>query len=83
MTYVSSLPLRWDLLLAARLLTGIGYVLTAVAAITLLMRITEGKRRTMVLALWSTRPNVVEKLDYEIGLGVEGADVCLRRMRVR
>jgi predicted MFS family arabinose efflux permease len=42
------------LLLAARLLTGIGYVLTAVASITLLMRITEGKQRTMALALWST-----------------------------
>jgi predicted MFS family arabinose efflux permease len=42
------------LLLAARLLTGIGYVLAAVASITLLMRITEGKQRTMALALWST-----------------------------
>jgi predicted MFS family arabinose efflux permease len=43
-----------EILLAARLLTGVGYVLSAVAAITLLMRITGGKRRTMVLALWST-----------------------------
>ena len=43
-----------QLLLAARLLTGAGYVLTAVAAITILMRITSGKQRVMALALWST-----------------------------
>ena len=43
-----------QLLLAARVLTGVGYVLTAVAAITILMRITSGKQRIMALALWST-----------------------------
>jgi predicted MFS family arabinose efflux permease len=41
-------------LLAARLLTGVGYVLSAVGAITILMRITSGKQRIMALALWST-----------------------------
>jgi predicted MFS family arabinose efflux permease len=43
-----------ELVLAARLLTGVGYVLSAVSAITILMRITSGKQRTMALALWST-----------------------------
>jgi predicted MFS family arabinose efflux permease len=43
-----------QLLLAARVLTGVGYVLSAVGAITILMRITNGKQRTMALALWST-----------------------------
>jgi predicted MFS family arabinose efflux permease len=42
------------LLLAARLLDGAGYVLTIVASITMLMRITGGKQRTTALALWST-----------------------------
>ncbi|WP_330629357.1 MFS transporter [Thioclava sp. FTW29] len=42
------------LLLAARALTGVGYVLTAVAAITALIRLTKGHQRTMALALWST-----------------------------
>lgn len=43
-----------NLLLAARALTGIGYVLAAVAAITTLIRLTSGHQRTMALALWST-----------------------------
>jgi predicted MFS family arabinose efflux permease len=43
-----------DLLLAARALTGVGYVLTAVSAITALIRLTSGHQRTMALALWST-----------------------------
>ncbi len=43
-----------DLLLAARALSGIGYVLAAVAAITTLIRLTSGHQRTMALALWST-----------------------------
>ncbi|WP_051356927.1 MFS transporter [Azorhizobium doebereinerae] len=43
-----------NLLLAARALTGVGYVLTAVAAITTLIRLTSGHQRTMALALWST-----------------------------
>ncbi len=43
-----------NLLLAARALTGVGYVLTAVAAITALIRLTAGHQRTMALALWST-----------------------------
>jgi predicted MFS family arabinose efflux permease len=44
----------FQLLLTGRLVTGIGYVLSAVGAITILMRITSGKQRTMALALWST-----------------------------
>ncbi len=42
------------LVLAARLLGGIGYALAAVATVTILMRITSGKQRTTALALWST-----------------------------
>lgn len=41
-------------LLLGRVVTGIGYVLTAVAAVTLLIRITTGKQRNMAMALWST-----------------------------
>ncbi|WP_226573822.1 MFS transporter [Mangrovibacter yixingensis] len=44
----------FTMLLACRALTGVGYVLTAVAAVTLLIRITTGKQRTMAMALWST-----------------------------
>ena len=44
----------FQILLGGRLLTGVGYVLSAVGAITILMRITTGKQRTMALALWST-----------------------------
>ncbi|HCD1815543.1 TPA: MFS transporter [Klebsiella pneumoniae] len=44
----------YNLLLAGRVVTGVGYVLTAVAAVTLLIRMTTGKQRTMVMALWST-----------------------------
>ncbi|MEG3129964.1 MFS transporter [Pantoea cypripedii] len=44
----------FNLLLAGRIITGIGYVLTAVAAVTLLIRITTGKQRNMAMALWST-----------------------------
>lgn len=44
----------YRLLLAGRVVTGVGYVLTAVAAVTLLIRMTTGKQRTMVMALWST-----------------------------
>ncbi|MEQ4530706.1 MAG: MFS transporter [Mixta sp.] len=44
----------FNLLLAGRMVTGIGYVLTAVAAVTLLIRITTGKQRNMAMALWST-----------------------------
>lgn len=43
-----------DVVLAARLLNGLGYVLITVSAITVMMRITSGKQRTMALALWST-----------------------------
>ena len=42
------------LVLAARLLGGIGYALAAVATVTLLMRVTSGKQRTAAMALWST-----------------------------
>ncbi|NYY80228.1 hypothetical protein DMH27_04355 [Raoultella planticola] len=44
----------FKLLLICRAITGVGYVLTAVAAVTLLIRITTGKQRTMAMALWST-----------------------------
>ena len=43
-----------DGVLAARLVDGVGYVLLTVSAITIMMRITSGKQRTMALALWST-----------------------------
>jgi predicted MFS family arabinose efflux permease len=43
-----------QLLLAARLLTGIGYVLASVGSVTIMMRVTSGKQRTMALTLWST-----------------------------
>ena len=43
-----------NLLLAGRLVDGLGYVLTVVGSITILMRITSGKQRTTGLALWST-----------------------------
>ncbi|PPC79470.1 MFS transporter [Pokkaliibacter plantistimulans] len=51
--FVMSAP-SFEVLLIARAFTGIGYVMTAVAAVTLLMRITSGKQRTMAMALWST-----------------------------
>ncbi|MFG6082946.1 MFS transporter [Paracoccus litorisediminis] len=41
-------------LLAARAVTGLGYVLAAVAAVTTLIRMTSGQQRSMALALWST-----------------------------
>jgi len=41
-------------LLAGRIISGIGYVLIAVSAITLLIRITAGKQRTVAMAIWST-----------------------------
>lgn len=44
----------FNLLLAGRIITGLGYVMTAVAAVTLLIRITTGKQRNMAMALWST-----------------------------
>ena len=43
-----------NLLLAGRGIAGIGYVLMAVSAITLLVRITSDKQRTMAIAVWST-----------------------------
>jgi predicted MFS family arabinose efflux permease len=46
----SSLPV----LLASRAIEGIGYVGVAVATVTMVARITEGKRRTAALALWSS-----------------------------
>lgn len=41
-------------ILLARILSGIGYVCLAVAAVTMLTRLTSGKTRTSALALWST-----------------------------
>jgi predicted MFS family arabinose efflux permease len=43
-----------QLLLAARLIAGIGYLLTAIAAVVMLMRITTGRQRVLALALWAT-----------------------------
>lgn len=43
-----------DLLLAGRALSGLGYVLMAVSAITLLIRITSESQRVMAIAIWST-----------------------------
>jgi predicted MFS family arabinose efflux permease len=41
-------------LLAMRVVEGIGYVGIAVAAVTMLMRITQGPRRNVALSLWSS-----------------------------
>jgi predicted MFS family arabinose efflux permease len=41
-------------LLAARVVAGMGYLAMAVAAVTMMMRITAGQRRVAALALWST-----------------------------
>ena len=46
----SSLPM----LLAMRIVEGVGYVGIAVAAITMLIRITQGSRRNLALTLWSS-----------------------------
>lgn len=43
-----------SLLLAARVVGGIGYLLMAVAAVVMLMRITTGRQRIWALALWAT-----------------------------
>lgn len=44
----------FQLLLLARLIGGIGYVLVAISAVVMLMRITIGRQRVWALALWST-----------------------------
>jgi MFS transporter, DHA1 family, inner membrane transport protein len=41
-------------LLAMRVVEGIGYIGIAVAAVTMLMRITQGARRNVALSLWSS-----------------------------
>ena len=41
-------------LLACRVIGGIGYLLMAVAAVTMVTRITQGRARVAALALWST-----------------------------
>lgn len=43
-----------DLLLAWRVLGGLGYVCMVVGAVTMITRLTEGSQRTAALALWST-----------------------------
>lgn len=43
-----------QILLIGRGVCGIGYVLMAVSAITLLIRVTDEKRRNMAIAVWST-----------------------------
>lgn len=43
-----------DMLLAGRFVSGLGYVLVAVSAITMLVRLTPIEHRTMALAVWST-----------------------------
>jgi predicted MFS family arabinose efflux permease len=42
------------MLLIGRAVCGLGYVLMAVSAITLLIRVVEEKRRNMAIAIWST-----------------------------
>jgi predicted MFS family arabinose efflux permease len=46
----ASLPM----LLAMRVVEGVGYVGIGVAAITMMIRITQGRRRNLALALWSS-----------------------------
>lgn len=41
-------------LLAWRVIGGLGYVCVVVAAVTMMTRLTHGRRRTIALALWST-----------------------------
>jgi DHA1 family inner membrane transport protein len=43
-----------DLLLAWRVVSGLGYVAMAVAAVTMISRLTTGRQRVTALALWST-----------------------------
>jgi predicted MFS family arabinose efflux permease len=43
-----------SVLLGWRVVGGIGYVCTAVAAVTMMTRLTQGRQRTAALALWST-----------------------------
>ena len=44
----------FPVLLSFRALEGVGYVGVAVATVTMIARITQGKRRTVALALWSS-----------------------------
>jgi len=78
----------FQILLGGRLLTGVGYVLSAVGAITILMRITTGKQRTMALALWSTTVPVSFILPFlsaglAASLGSWRASACPNRTVVR
>jgi DHA1 family inner membrane transport protein len=41
-------------LLAMRVLEGLGYALVAVSSVTMISRVTQGKRRTSALTLWSS-----------------------------
>jgi MFS family permease len=43
-----------DVLLLMRVLEGIGYALVAVGTVTMIARVTSGKRRTSALTLWSS-----------------------------
>lgn len=43
-----------DMLLAWRVAAGLGYVCVVVAAVTMITRLTQGRARTVALALWST-----------------------------
>ena len=48
MSHTLSVLLEW------RVVTGVGYVCMAVAAVTMMTRLTQGRERTLALALWST-----------------------------
>lgn len=49
-----ALSQRLSVLLEWRAVSGVGYVCMAVAAVTLLTRLTQGRERTIALTLWST-----------------------------
>jgi MFS transporter, DHA1 family, inner membrane transport protein len=48
MSHSLSVLLEW------RVVSGVGYVCMAVAAVTMMTRLTQGRERTLALALWST-----------------------------
>lgn len=50
----AALSTSFPMLLAMRMVEGVGYVGIAVAAITMMIRITQGPRRNLALTLWSS-----------------------------
>ncbi|MDE1150525.1 MAG: MFS transporter [Azospirillaceae bacterium] len=51
---VSALAPSLNVLFVGRVISGVGYVLVAIAAVTMLVRVTAGPRRRFALALWSS-----------------------------